>query len=100
MSLFKFVVPKIIQDLLSKAGLVKQRASGSVNEEAVDAADSDLCCNGSVVVFYRGISDDRLYKADDRHWKEVKYFRPVGLRVFCKVLSPKFVVIGLVWTRF
>jgi hypothetical protein len=42
------------------------------------------CCSGVCHIFYRGVSDDRLYVARVRHWNEVKYFRPRGLRVFCR----------------
>ena len=43
----------------------------------------ELCCNGLVHIAYRGLADDRMYIAYDRHWDEVKFFKPNGLRVFC-----------------
>jgi hypothetical protein len=43
------------------------------------------CCSEQVHIAYRGISDDRLYIAYNRKWREVKYFRPNGLRIFCTV---------------
>src|SRR5271166_4829649 len=51
-------------------------------EDALAAAP-EVCCSGRAHIFFRGVSDDRLYVARDRHWNEVKYFRPRGLRVFC-----------------
>lgn len=41
------------------------------------------CCSGQVHVAFRGVSDERLYLSRGRTWKEVRYFRPHGLRVFC-----------------
>ena len=41
------------------------------------------CCESVVHIAYRGVSDDRLYMAYDRKWREVKFFRPNGLRVYC-----------------
>lgn len=52
-------------------------------EPPAKQSDQDLCCSGKVNIAYRGVSDDRLYMAYTRHWNEVKFFRPVGLRVFC-----------------
>jgi hypothetical protein len=43
------------------------------------------CCSDRVHIAYRGVSDDRLYLAENRTSNEVKYFRPIGLRVFCAV---------------
>jgi hypothetical protein len=40
------------------------------------------CCESIVHIAYRGISDDRLYMAYDRKWREVKFFRG-SLRVYC-----------------
>lgn len=50
-----------------------------------DSVDSYPCCSEIVHVFYRGVSDDRLYAAHDRKWQETKFFRPNGLRIFCSV---------------
>jgi hypothetical protein len=51
----------------------------------IDATtDETPCCSNIVHIAYRGVSDDRLYLAQDRKWQEVKFFRPKGLRVFCK----------------
>lgn len=44
---------------------------------------TELCCKGNVHIAYRGVSDDRLYLSYGRHWNEVRYFRPNGLKVFC-----------------
>jgi hypothetical protein len=41
------------------------------------------CCQGNVHIFYRGVSDDKMYMSRDRSFGEIKYFRPHGLRVFC-----------------
>lgn len=45
--------------------------------------ESEHCCEGRVHIAYRGLSDDRLYVAYNRAWREVRFFRPNGLRVFC-----------------
>jgi hypothetical protein len=64
-------------------------ASESPNESAdrseggrSKTADS-ACCQRIVHIAYRGLSDDRLYLAENRALSEVKFFRPNGLRVFC-----------------
>lgn len=55
-----------------------------VAEPAVaEEPEDELCHSGSVHIAYRGVADDRMYIAYSRHWNEVKFFRPVGLRVFC-----------------
>lgn len=41
------------------------------------------CCSERVHIAYRGISDDRLYLAQNRKISEIKFFKPNGLRVFC-----------------
>jgi hypothetical protein len=41
------------------------------------------CCQGIVHIAYRGVSDERMYLAENRKAAEVKFFRPNGLRVFC-----------------
>lgn len=43
----------------------------------------ELCCEGTVHIAYRGVSDDKMYVAYNRRWDEVKFFKPNGLRVFC-----------------
>lgn len=45
--------------------------------------EEEVCCNGIVHIAYRGVSDDRMYISHSRHWREIKYFRPQGLKVFC-----------------
>jgi hypothetical protein len=45
--------------------------------------ESETCCNGNVHIAYRGLADDRMYMAYGRKWKEVRFFRPNGLRAFC-----------------
>ncbi len=47
------------------------------------AVDNLDCCSNRVHIAYRGVSDDRLYLAENRTSNEVKFFRPIGLRVFC-----------------
>ncbi len=47
------------------------------------STDDNPCCSNQVHIAYRGLSDDRLYMAYSRGWNEVKFFRPIGLRVFC-----------------
>lgn len=42
-----------------------------------------VCCKGIVHIAYRGIADDRMYMSYSRQWKEIRFFRPHGLRVFC-----------------
>jgi hypothetical protein len=41
------------------------------------------CCSDRVHIAYRGVSDERLYLAENRTINELKFFRPLGLRVFC-----------------
>jgi len=78
-----FKLPKILLKALTKVGLHKpELASANIAPSSSDT--SDLCCDGAVHIFYRGVSDDRLYKSGDRHWREVKYFRQNGLKVFCR----------------
>lgn len=48
-----------------------------------DGIAAQTCCQGRVNIAYRGVSDDRLYIAHNRHVTEVKFFRPRGLKVFC-----------------
>ena len=48
-----------------------------------DIAEQLTCCSDRVHIAYRGVSDDRLYLAEHRNANEVKFFRPIGLRVFC-----------------
>jgi hypothetical protein len=78
-----FKVPKILINALVKVGLHKPEPPTMPIDSASSDAD-ELCCDGGVHIFYRGVSDDRLYKSADRHWREVKYFRQNGLKVFCK----------------
>lgn len=78
MAIFK--LPKALSDILIKIGLLKPAPIAVVEQ----SADSDLCCEGRVHIFYRGVSDDRLYKAADRHWNELKFFRQNGLKVYCR----------------
>jgi len=55
----------------------------SSKDEESPVEEYELCCNGQVHIAYRGLADDRMYIAYDRHWDEVKFFKPNGLRVFC-----------------
>lgn len=63
--------------LISKLPWVKKKP------EPVPEEEDDSCCEGVVHIAYRGISDDRLYLAENRRWNDVRFFRPNGLRVFC-----------------
>ncbi len=75
---FSWLFPK---SRLAKSSATKLSKSSPTNP----AADNDPpCCSNIVHIAYRGVSDDRLYLASNRKWQEVKFFRPKGLRVFCK----------------
>ena len=54
-------------------------------ESGQGSAEPELepCCQGTVHIAYRGVSDDRMYMSRDRSFNEIKFFRPHGLRVFC-----------------
>jgi hypothetical protein len=72
---------------LSEIGKVGERSIkspvGNASAVDVDAAANLSCCSKRVHIAYRGVSDDRLYLAENRSTNEVKFFRPIGLRVFC-----------------
>jgi len=58
--------------------------SGLHRQAGAKATALDLkCCSGRVHIAFRGVSDDRLYLAENRTSSEVKFYRPYGLRVFC-----------------
>ena len=61
----------------------KSDKSDQSDKAAGNAATNLNCCSGRVHIAYRGVSDDRLYLAENRTNNEVKFFRPIGLRVFC-----------------
>jgi hypothetical protein len=69
--------------VLQKIREIVLRLAGKDKAAPEPAAENDLCCNGKVHIAYRGMSDDRLYMSYSRHWNEVKFFKPNGLRVFC-----------------
>jgi hypothetical protein len=46
--------------------------------------ENSPCCDSPVHIAYRGVSDDRLYLTYDKRWQDVKFFKPKGLRVYCK----------------
>lgn len=52
-------------------------------EEPQPEPETEMCCEGTVHIAYRGVSDDRQYIAYSRKWPEVKFFKPNGLKVFC-----------------
>jgi hypothetical protein len=62
---------------------VNDNVTTDKNDFASEFAPEIPCCSDDVHIAYRGISDDRLYLAENRKWHEVKFFRPQGLRVFC-----------------
>ena len=63
------------------AGLFRRGAEKE--EDALPEAEENPCCGGVVHIAFRGVSDDRMYMSYSRKWREVKFFRPSGLRVFC-----------------
>lgn len=69
----------------SASGGAKPGAVAQSNASAgLDSQTDDLsCCSDRVHIAYRGVSDDRLYLSENRSKGEVKFFRPIGLRVFC-----------------
>ncbi len=71
--------------VLGKIGDFLKSIVGKKKESAATAGDDteELCCNGMVHIYYRGLSDDRLYKAANRKWAEVRFYKPNGLKVFC-----------------
>jgi hypothetical protein len=60
---------------------IKSENAEPIQKEEVSA----VCCSDKVHIAYRGISDDRLYICYERQWREVKYFKPHGLRIFCAI---------------
>lgn len=55
----------------------------SDSSESTETEIENPCCNGVVHIAFRGVSDERMYISYSRKWPEVKFFRPIGLRVFC-----------------
>ena len=73
---------------MSFADRLRQLAAGvfkgkSPQPPLPEPEEEELCCQGKVHVAYRGVSDDKQYIAYSRQWKEVKFFQPHGLKVFC-----------------
>ncbi|HEY9714656.1 MAG TPA: hypothetical protein V6C72_14410 [Chroococcales cyanobacterium] len=68
---------------LNQPGAAKAQEPENSQHAPQPEEPAELCCQGSVHIAYRGVSDDRLYLASNRKWSEVKFFRPNGLRVFC-----------------
>ena len=60
-----------------------EKVASRASKDTRDSTDALSCCSGRVHIAYRGVSDDRLYLAENRHKNEVKFFRPLGLRIFC-----------------
>jgi hypothetical protein len=71
--------------VLSKiSGFLKSIVGKKAEVPATTSDDTEeLCCAGRVNIFYRGLSDERLYKAPNRPWAEVRFYKPNGLKVFC-----------------
>ena len=87
---FDFLTQRLKQ-LLAKAperSQSPQKGAACADEKSAAPAEQEdehqACCAGKVHIFYRGVSDDHLYVARQRHWNEVKFFRPRGLKVFCQ----------------
>lgn len=59
-------------------------SSSTAPQTSFPQPEEPVCCGDIVHIVYRGVSDDKLYIAYDRKWQELKFFRPKGLRVFCK----------------
>jgi len=59
-------------------------ADSNQAEEPMVINENSPCCGSQVHIAYRGVSDDRLYLTYDKRWQDVKFFRPKGLRVYCK----------------
>lgn len=81
---------KVASFLGSLRGYLKSKkaAEGKAFSKKAEAKEDDSnnqlsCCSDRVHIAYRGVSDDRLYLAENRNTTEVKFFRPIGLRVFC-----------------
>ena len=71
--------------MIGKIGEFLKSIVGKKGKPVATAGDDteELCCDGIVHIFYRGLSDERLYKARDRKWAEVRFYKPNGLKVFC-----------------
>lgn len=71
--------------VLSKISDFIKSIVGKKTEPPATTGDDteELCCKGVVHIYYRGLSDDRLYKALGRPWAEVRFYKPNGLKVFC-----------------
>ena len=67
-----------LKQFLSKVFKLKQPQDVTPEPE-----EDETCCEGLVHIAYRGVSDDKMYMAQNRKWAEVKFFKPNGLRVFC-----------------
>ncbi len=65
------------------AGLFSASKANDAENADSEAVVENPCCSNIVHIAYRGVSDDRMYMAYSRKWAEVKFFRPIGLRVFC-----------------
>lgn len=65
------------------ARLINSRKKEETAPEEPEGENTFECCSGKVHIAYRGVSDDRMYIAYNRNFKEIKFFKPNGLRVFC-----------------
>ncbi len=65
------------------AGLFQPSKVSETDDAQSEAVIENPCCSNIVHIAYRGVSDDRMYMAYSRKWAEVRFFRPLGLRVFC-----------------
>jgi hypothetical protein len=71
--------------------LFARRQNPPTTEQEVQAPGEAPCCSEKVHVFYRGISDDRLYASYNRKWQDTKFFKPHGLKVFCALCRKRLV---------
>jgi hypothetical protein len=74
-----------LEKMKTLLGLKKPELASAVTAAGNLSGAVASCCSDRVHIAYRGVSDDRLYLAENRTINEVKYFRPIGLRIFCAV---------------
>lgn len=66
-----------MQDAITNRGGGQPELSQAESDKVV------ACCSSEVHIAFRGVSDNKLYVAKNRHWQEVRFYKPNGLRVFC-----------------
>ncbi|CAN5369733.1 hypothetical protein BH11CYA1_BH11CYA1_30500 [soil metagenome] len=83
---------KALRDFVAGARAMARKKKLMPTEAALTSQESGpesipeeelVCCKGVVHIAYRGVADDRMYLSYSRQWKEIRFFRPNGLRVFC-----------------